>query len=964
MTDIILSSFLSLFALFGKEEKVDEARAQSLLEDYLRHHFGIRKINTYLGLYLDMRGVYEMSDELDVEAVVASICDNLHGKIRNSEEVMLLLRIMEFCGTKDSNIHPMFKVMADKFNVPEPLFNDFIDFVSGKASDHVLLLQPEGFDGQLKTLLMPTTGTLIFTYNGEDKVLLNDVPVLSGAYQVWLQSSVLKGKNGRPLYYSSILAEYNKKSGKKEESRQVEFSGRDINFRFPNSDNGMHDLNFTLHSGELLAIMGGSGTGKTTLLSILNGSLIPQEGHITINGHDISEQKAKDLIGFVPQDDLLIEELTVYQNLYYTAKLCFASLSEEEIDRRVMKILKDLGLDATKDLKVGSAINKYISGGQRKRLNIALELIREPAVLFLDEPTSGLSSADTEKVINLLKEQTYKGKLVVVNIHQPSSDVYKLFDRLWLLDKGGYPVFDGNPIDAITYFKSAANYADAETSACPTCGNVNPEIVLNIIDEKAINNTGETSDARKMTPQEWHELYLKHQPKFSKPKVNEIPASDLKKPDKFNQFLIFLRRNIKTKITNIQYLCIALLEAPVLAIICALLTRYAPPEGYTVMDNKNMVSYFFMAVIVATFIGMSGSAEEIIKDRALLKREKFLQLSYGSYIWSKIIFMAGMSLIQTFLFILIGNSIMGLGLFGIWWLILFATAFLANLTGLLLSQCLNSIVSIYISIPILLIPQILLCGLVVSFSDLTPNSKTGNVPLIGDLIPSRWSYEALAVTSFTDNDYEKPFFELDKARQENQFYNVGFLYELQSQLETMNDEKKQGKPVNPAHLNIINTNLPVLTEFCGMAPYDGDGSYHSLYKYMKEAEKILAKRGNDFTLKKDAMISTIVKTQGKDAFLELKKDNYNIKLEEFVTGADQLRMVDVVGDYLVPRSGIIYLTPYNKMGRAPFYSSEKILGSWHIKTLRFNLGIIFLMSVIAIILLLTDCPGKYMRKEQ
>ena len=964
MTDIILSSFLSLFALFGKEENVDEARAKNLLEDYLRHHFGIRKINTYLGLYDDMRGVYEMSDDLDTEAIVSSICDNLHGKIRTSEEAMLLLRIMEFCGAKGNDIHPMFKIMAEKFNVPEPLFNDFIDFVSDKPSEHVMMLQPEGFDGQLKTLLMPTTGTLIFTYNGEDKALLNDVPVLPGAYQVWLQSSVLKGKNGHPVYYSSILAEYNKKNGKDEDSnRQVEFCGRDINFRFPNSDNGMHDLNFTLHSGELLAIMGGSGTGKTTLLSILNGSLIPQEGHITINGHDISEQKAKDLIGFVPQDDLLIEELTVYQNLYYTAKLCFASLSEEEIDRRVMKILKDLGLDATKDLKVGSAINKYISGGQRKRLNIALELIREPAVLFLDEPTSGLSSADTEKVINLLKEQTYKGKLVVVNIHQPSSDVYKLFDRLWLLDKGGYPVFDGNPIDAITYFKSAANYADAETSACPTCGNVNPEIVLNIIDEKAINNTGETSEARKMTPQEWHELYLKNQPEFSQPAINEVPASDLKKPGKLGQFAIFLRRNFKTKITNVQYLCIALLEAPVLAVICALLTRYAPPEGYTVMDNKNLVSYFFMAVIVATFIGMSGSAEEIIKDRALLKREKFLQLSYGSYIWSKIIFMAGVSLIQTFLFILIGNTIMGLGLFGIWWLILFATAFLANLTGLILSQCLSSIVSIYISIPILLIPQILLCGLVVSFSDLTPNSKTGNVPFIGDLIPSRWSYEALAVTSFTDNDYEKPFFKLDKARQENQFYNLGFLYELQSQLETMNDEKRQGKEVNPSHLSIINTNLPILTEFCGMEPYTGDGSYHSLYKYMKEAERIMAKRGNDFTLKKDGMISSTVKAQGKDAFLELKKDNYNIKLEEFVTGADQRRMVDVVGDYLVPRSGIIYLTPHNKLGRAPFYSSEKILGSWHIKTLWFNLGVIFLMSLITIILLLTDCPGRYMRKE-
>ncbi len=937
-----------------------------MLVSYLRHHFGIRNISTYLDLYSDLRIAYEMNDQLDSKSVVASICDNLHGKIRTNEEAMLLLRIMEFCGGKDSQLHPMFKTMAEKFNVSAQQFSDFSDFVSDHPSEHVLLLQPEGFDGTLKTLLISPSGTLVFTYDGSDQVLLNDVPVLSGAYQVWLQSSVLKGKNGKPVYYSTIMSEYDKKSGLREEAGQrVEFCGRDINFLFPGSNNGMHNLSFTLHSGELLAIMGGSGTGKSTLLSILNGSLIPQKGRITINGHDISEPKAKDLIGFVPQDDLLIEELTVYQNLYYTARLCFASLSNEEIERRVLKTLKDLGLDAAKDLKVGSPINKFISGGQRKRLNIALELIREPAVLFLDEPTSGLSSADTEKVVNLLKEQTYKGKLIVVNIHQPSSDVYKLFDRLWLLDKGGYPVFDGNPIDAITYFKRAANYADDETSACPTCGNVNPEIMLNIIDEKAINNSGETSDVRKMTPQEWHELYLKNQPSLPQPAVSEVPASDQKKPGKLRQFLIFLQRNFKTKITNVQYLCIALLEAPLLAVVCAFLTRYAPPEGYSVMDNKNLVSYFFMSVIVATFIGMSGSAEEIIRDRALLKREKFLQLSYSSYIWSKVAFVAGVSLIQTFLFVIVGNTIMGLhGLTGTWWLILFLTALLANLTGLILSQCLNSIVAIYISIPLLLIPQILLCGLVVSFSDLTPKSTTGNVPLIGDLIPSRWSYEALAVTSFTDNAYEKPYFEYDKERQENQFYNIGFLYELQSQVETMADEKKRGKRVDPAHLRVVHTNLPVITEFCGMAPYTGDDSYASLIAYMHEAEDILATRGNVLTLKKEALISDYIKENGKDRFLELKKSHFNTKLEEIVTGADQKRILDIVDDHIVPRSGIIYLTPHNKMGRAPFYSSEKVVGSCHIKTLWWNMGVIILMGIIAMSLLLTDCPGKYLRKEQ
>ena len=964
MTDIILSSFLSLFALFGKEEQVDETRAKNMLVSYLRHHFGIRNINVYLDLYSDMRGIYEMTDELDTEKAVHFICANLHGKIRAGEEAMLLLRIMEFCGVGKGELHPIFKAMAEAFNISERQFNDFVDFVNGKPSERVMLHQPEDFEGQLKTLLNAETGTLVFTYNGTDTVLLNDVPVLPGAYQVWLQSSVLKGKNGKPVYYSTIMSAYNKKEKTEGESDHVEFCGRDINFRFPNSDNGMHDLSFTLHSGELLAIMGGSGTGKSTLLSILNGSLIPQEGSITINGHDISEPAAKNLIGFVPQDDLLIEELTVYQNLHYTARLCFEGMPKEEIDRRVMKTLKDLGLDAAKDLKVGSPINKYISGGQRKRLNIALELIREPAVLFLDEPTSGLSSADTEKVINLLKEQTYKGKLIVVNIHQPSSDVYKLFDRLWLLDRGGYPVFDGNPIDAITYFKEAACYADAETSACPTCGNVNPEIVLNIIDEKALNNSGETSDERKMTPQEWHELYLKSRPEQQKPAVSDVPLSDQKKPGALKQFVIFLQRNFKTKITNVQYLCIALLEAPVLAVICSMLTRYAPPEGYTVMDNKNLVSYFFMAVIVATFIGMSGSAEEIIKDRALLKREKFLQLSYSSYIWSKIIFMAGVSLLQTLLFILIGNFIMGLGLFSTWWLILFMTALLANLTGLILSQCLNSVVAIYISIPMLLIPQILLCGLVVSFSDLTPKSTTGNVPLIGDLIPSRWSYEALAVTSFTDNEYEKPYFELDKAKQENQFYNAAFLYELQSQLETMKDEEKRGKEVNPAHLRVIHTNLPQLSEFCGMKPYEGDDTYAPLYQYMKEAEKILAERGNKATMKKDAMVASYIRENGKEAMLDLKRSNYNIKLEDCVVGADQPRMIDVVGDYIVPRAGIIYLTPQSRMGRAPFYSSEKILGSYHIKTLTFNMGVIALMCIIAICLLLADCPGRFLRKEQ
>src|SRR5690606_10976686 len=117
------------------------------------------------------------------------------------------------------------------------------------------------------------------------------------------------------------------------------------------------------------------------------------------------------------------------------------------------KMLLTLGLADSRDLKVGNPLEKTISGGQRKRLNIALELIREPSVLFVDEPTSGLSSRDSENIMDLLKELALKGKLVFAVIHQPSSDIFKMFDKLIIMDTGGYPIYYGNPVDSIIYFK-------------------------------------------------------------------------------------------------------------------------------------------------------------------------------------------------------------------------------------------------------------------------------------------------------------------------------------------------------------------------------------------------------------------------------------------------------------------------------------------------------------------------------
>ena len=178
-----------------------------------------------------------------------------------------------------------------------------------------------------------------------------------------------------------------------------------------------------------------------------------------------------------------------------------------EIAEVVDNVLTEMDLYDIRDLKVGNPLNKVISGGQRKRLNIALELIREPTILFADEPTSGLSSVDSEIVMNLLKEQTYRGKLVIINIHQPGSEIYKMFDKVMFIDKGGYQIFYGNPTEAIVYFKSMAGFSNAKEDQCITCGNVNADQMLQIVEAKVINEHGKPTHIRKVSPAEWAERF-------------------------------------------------------------------------------------------------------------------------------------------------------------------------------------------------------------------------------------------------------------------------------------------------------------------------------------------------------------------------------------------------------------------------------------------------------------------------
>ena len=968
MNETILNGLLNLFAVFASAVRIEEQQASRAVHFYLSSHFGVRSHKEYIELYSELRSMYD--DPLfpvDKEGVVRNICEQMKVKLMAEEQLLLLIRFVEFAYSNSEEFEnhlSLFHLVADIFAIPQEEFDDILAFIIGKPSSSLLLISGEdieaenhitrkGMDGFIRVLFIRRFDKQIFTYYGSGVVFMNDIPLSSGIFYAWQHSSVLKGPLFLPVYYSDLLTVYNKN----ERKETISLAGRGLNFTFKNSSNGLHNFSFNLESGQLVAIMGGSGVGKSTLLGIMNGNIRPDEGSITVNGYPLDAPEARQLIGFVPQDDLLIEELTVYQNLWFTARLCFARLSEPEIKERVDTVLKDLDLEGIKDLEVGSPIRKTISGGQRKRLNIALELIREPAILYLDEPTSGLSSSDSEKVIMLLKEQTHRGRLVVVNIHQPSSEIYKLFDRLWLLDRGGYPIYDGNPIEAIIYFKQAAKYTDPDISVCSTCGNVNPELILNIIDSKKIDDSGNQTNIRKFTPEEWHEKYVSARPAYTDVEEKDLPDSKQRKPSWFKQFCIFLERNIRTKLVNKQYLAITLLEAPLLALIVALLTRYVDGDEYTLLANKNFVSYIFMSVIVVTFMGLSISAEEIIKDKPILKREHFLRLSRSSYLTSKMVYLLIVSGLQSLLFVLVGNAIMGVGweMFGIWWSILWATSFLANLTGLILSQSMNSVVAIYITIPLLLIPQILLCGLVIKFDDLnTRASKENKVPLIGEIIPSRWAFEALMVEQFADNAYNRAYFPIEREKYLAQYYeniHAKEVRRLAEQLEIKDDSDKR--------LTVENE-LAVLGRAARIAPYEKGESYLS---YLDKVDTALHERAHNFTAYLDQVQQEDIREKGAEWVTTQKKEHHNSAIEDLVMGTGGRNFYKEYGHRIYPAIGQIYVVPDNPYGRAPFYAYEKNLGGISISTYNFNLLIIGFFAFLAIIAIFAEFPGRFLREE-
>lgn len=1015
MSQRILKALMQLFAIIARvDEEIDiqnpvtQGNGRKIVMSFLREELGSAAVEEYLKLFDEFLIAYQGKStkkdgkrkKTSVHSVkVLRICTQINEELTQRQKMIVLVRILEFINANEvvaDQEREFAQTVADTFNVSMEEYNKIKDFVEApietilddsnllyitskkeekfKSAKHIF---SEGIEGQIRVLKIESVNFHFFKYLGNTELNLNGQPVRPYKHLILNQGSSIRSSKVAPIYYSDIIGSFLSD----QTQSKIVFKADNVVYRFKSGKIGLHNFNFAEESGSLLGIMGGSGAGKSTLLNVLNGNYTPAEGAVTINGVDIHRDKnaIEGVIGYVSQDDLLIEELTVYQNLFYNAKLCFGSLGDRIIAKKVLSLLMSLGLYETKDLKVGSPLEKTISGGQRKRLNIALELIREPSVLFVDEPTSGLSSRDSENIMDLLKELALKGKLIFVVIHQPSSDIFKMFDKLLILDVGGYPIYNGNPVDAVMYFKNLINHAKSNESECHVCGNVNPEQIFNIIESKVVDEYGTLTQFRKVSSEEWNQNYLELLEKDPDEieDVNDIPESTFKKPNVFKQLGVFFTRDVLSKLTNKQYMIINLLEAPVLAFVLSFFVKFYNSNAgdeYTFADNQNIPPFLFISVIVALFIGLTVAAEEIIKDQKILKRESFLNLSKSSYLVSKITIMFLISAVQMLLFVLIGNYILEIkGMWFEYWLILFSLSCFANLLGLNISASFNSVKVIYILIPILIIPQLLFSGVIVKFDKLHPMfGDESSVPFIGNVMASRWAYEALAVTQFKDNEYNTIYFQFEKNKSFATWKKDYWLQELTAQLDFVktnhgNEEKTAEvesalalikAEIEREHNFIQNVKCEGCLEGLTINTYS-EATYSNIKDYFNILKTHYKSIVDKNRAKIDEKTKEIIDKYSKEKYLALEREHTNKSLTQFVTNKTDLTKLVQSGNQLIQKSDPIYLDPYDVgFFESHFYAPRKKFFGGYISTFAGNLIVIWGMSVFLIVTLYFDLLKK------
>ncbi|MCQ7926326.1 ABC transporter permease, partial [Salmonella enterica] len=465
--------------------------------------------------------------------------------------------------------------------------------------------------------------------------------------------------------------------------------------------------------------------------------------------------------------------------------------------------------------------------------------------------------------------------------------------------------------------------------------------------------------------------------------VAERPPKSLDIPGWFKQFWIYTQRDFWAKISNTQYIALNILEAPVLGFILAYLIRYiVDPDSdvYIFRENANIPIYIFMGTVVAIFFGLIISAEEIFKDAKILKRERFLNLSRSAYLMSKIFILMGISAIQMVLFVLVGNwEISFTGMNFQFWLMLFTVAVSSDILGLIISSTFNSIVTIYIMIPLIMIPQMVLGGAMFTFDKLNKDiSAVDKVPLVAEIIPARYAYEGLIVYQYKNNDFEKAFFDDELLERQADFKTVYYLPKIKDVLDAAQAARKKPETLDAQQyatdLALVRNELGKETRRVPSIKFDSleqvteagfnDGVYQAAADYIAQLDEFYQAQFMKSNAARERKITYYLEHQ-KEVYNALKNACYNEAVSDVVTKTFDKNKILRDGDRLIQIKDPIYQVPEPEgilRFRSQFFSPYKYFFGTYIETIWFNILAVWIISAALYAILYYDLTRRAFEK--
>jgi ABC-type multidrug transport system ATPase subunit len=465
----------------------------------------------------------------------------------------------------------------------------------------------------------------------------------------------------------------------------------------------LEDVEFTIFSGEVVALVGPSGAGKTTLINAIAGIAPADSGSVTLGGgdfHAILESEPSG-VGIVPQEDLVHAELTVEESLFYSGRLRLpADVGRDDISSQVDRVLGELDIRHIANSRIGDVLKRGISGGQRKRVNLGQELLtRSTRVLFLDEPTSGLDPKSSHEIAKQVRQLADGGRLVFLVTHDLSTAILQQVDHLLVMVQGGRMAYFGAPEDACSYFRVPS-----------------ADLIFSRLSERSADDWArqykESKDRRRYVTTRSQLLAGEDAPVAD---TTELTVPDIRRdgrrksvsPTGLQQLRTLTSRYFRTKIRDRVGMAVFWAQPPVLALVM------------WIVFNKPTVPALFMISLSWLWFGMSASVRELIQDRAIWQREHKIGVGVTPYVLSKVVVLAGMVGAQAILFTSITWWALELGgapyLYSLPMLILAGvlTALAGMTLSLAISAWLSSTEAAVATLPLMLIPQICFSSMLV-----------------------------------------------------------------------------------------------------------------------------------------------------------------------------------------------------------------------------------------------------------